>query len=220
MPRQLRIVAASDTHSRHARVAVPDGDIFIHAGDATMGGTVAELIEFNRWLGTLPHRKKIVCAGNHDFLFEKNPSLARTLLTNATYAQDQLVTALGLRIYVSPWQPRFFDWAFNLNRGAEIRRKWDLIPGGLDVLVTHGPPLGILDVSGLTGEHVGCEELRAAVECARPRVHIFGHIHHSYGTLDYNGTRFVNACVCNESYQPLNPPVVIELEARREGDAE
>jgi predicted phosphohydrolase len=212
MLRRLRIVAVSDTHSRHARVAVPDGDIFIHAGDATMGGTVAEVIEFNRWLGTLPHGEKIVCAGNHDLLFEKNPSLARTLLTNATYAQDQLVTALGLRIYVSPWQPRFFDWAFNLNRGDEIKRKWDLIPDDVDVLVTHGPPLGILDVSGLTGEHVGCEELRVAVERVRPRVHVFGHIHHSYGVRDWDGMRFVNACVCNENYQPLNPPVVVELE--------
>jgi predicted phosphohydrolase len=213
MSHKLRIVAASDTHSRHARVQVPDGDIFIHAGDATMRGTVAELIEFNRWLGTLPHPTKVVCAGNHDLLFEKNPSLARTLITNATYAEDQLVTAQGLRMYVSPWQPRFFDWAFNLNRGAEMRRKWDLIPDGLDVLVTHGPPHGILDVSGLTGGHVGCEELRAAVERVRPRLHVFGHIHHGYGVLDWNGTRFVNACTCNESYQPLNPPVVIELEA-------
>jgi len=211
MTRTLRIVSLSDTHSKHNRVQVPDGDILIHAGDATGRGNAAELIEFNRWLGTLPHPHKIVCAGNHDFIFEKNYSLACGLLTNATYAQDELLEVCGLRIYVSPWQPRFFDWAFNLNRGAEIRRKWDVIPSGLDVLVTHGPPFGILDVSGLSGEHVGCEELRAAVERVGPRVHIFGHIHHGYGVMDYNGTRFVNASTCNERYQPLNPPVVTEL---------
>jgi Icc-related predicted phosphoesterase len=63
----------------------------------------------------------------------------------------------------------------------------------------------------MSGEHVGCEELRAAVERVRPRVHIFGHIHHGYGMMDWNGTRFVNASVCNEQYRPVNPPAVTEL---------
>ena len=209
---KIRIVAVSDTHSRHRELVVPDGDILIHAGDATMAGTVRELIEFNAWLGALPHRIKIVCAGNHDWLFEKDPHLARVILTNARYIEDQLTTTLGLRIYVSPWQPRFFDWAFNLDRGEPIRAKWDLIPHELDILVTHGPPYGILDVSGMTGEHVGCEELRRAVERVRPRVHIFGHIHHSYGVMVHEGIKFINASICDEGYQPTHAPIIIDLE--------
>jgi predicted phosphohydrolase len=209
---KIRIVAISDTHSRHHGLAVPDGDILIHAGDATMAGKMTEIIEFNAWLGTLPHRVKLLCAGNHDWLFEKEPGLARVLLTNACYVEDCLVTALGLRIYASPWQPRFFDWAFNLDRGEPLRAKWDVIPHNLDILITHGPPSGILDVSGLTGEHTGCEELRRAVERVRPRVHIFGHIHHSYGVMVYDGIKFVNASICDEGYRPIHDPVVIDLD--------
>jgi predicted phosphohydrolase len=208
----------SDTHSRHSHLNVPDGDILIHAGDATMAGKVAELAAFNQWLGTLSHPVKLVCAGNHDLLFERNPSLARGLMTNATYLQDELIEVMGLRLYFSPWQPRFFDWAFNLDRGPAIRAKWDLIPWPLDVLVTHGPPMGLLDRND-RGEYCGCEELRAAVERGRPRVHIFGHIHESYGVQEQDGIRYVNACNCDERYRPVNPPVVIDLEAavRSEG---
>ncbi|MCI0387474.1 MAG: metallophosphatase domain-containing protein [Acidobacteria bacterium] len=221
MNRKIRIVAISDTHSRHQRINVPEGDILIHAGDVTMAGGVAEIAAFDNWLGTLPHPVKLFCAGNHDLLFERNPALARSLITNATYLQDELIEAMGLRIYFSPWQPRFFDWAFNLDRGAALRAKWDLIPWPLDVLVTHGPPMGILDVND-RGEHCGCEELRPTVERGRPRVHIFGHIHESYGTLDYDGVRYVNASICDGSYRPVNPPVVIDLEVavRSEGRVE
>lgn len=212
MSKKIRIVAISDTHSRHHRLSLPDGDILIHAGDATMVGDLREVIEFNRWLGTLPHPVKLFCAGNHDLLFETDPSFARSLITNATYLQDELVEVMGLRIYAAPWQPRFCDWAFNVDRGAALRAKWDLIPSLLDVLITHGPPMGILDLNPL-GEHVGCEELRAAIERVQPRVHISGHIHQGYGTLDYAGIKFVNACVCDEQYRPVNPPIVIELAA-------
>ena len=210
--RNMRIVAISDTHSRHQHLQIPEGDILIHAGDATMMGTVPEISAFNHWLGALPHPVKIVCAGNHDWLFEKNPALARAMMSNARYLQDQLTTVSGLRIYGSPWQPRFFDWAFNLNRGEQLRAKWDLIPHDLDILITHGPPFGILDFSVSGQEHVGCEELRKAVERVRPRLMIFGHIHHSYGVQEYEGTKFVNACTCNENYQPVNPPIVIDLD--------
>jgi predicted phosphohydrolase len=216
MNRTVRIVAISDTHSRHQQLRVPDGDILVHAGDATMAGKPAEIAAVNEWLGTLPHPVKLVCAGNHDLLFERNPPLARSLLTNATYLQDEPIEVMGLRFYFSPWQPRFFDWAFNLNRGPAIRAKWDLIPHLLDVLVTHGPPMGLLDRND-RGECCGCEELRAAVERVRPRVHIFGHIHESYGVQDYDGIRYVNACTCDERYRPVNPPVVIDLDGSRAG---
>jgi predicted phosphodiesterase len=212
MSRKIRIVAISDTHSWYQQLNVPDADILIHAGDATMSGSVKEIAQFNHWLGTLPHPVKLFCAGNHDLLFERDPYLARSLITNATYLQDGLIKVLGLRIYASPWQPRFFDWAFNLDRGAPIREKWDLIPSLLDILVTHGPPFGILDLTE-RGEYAGCEELRAAIGRVRPRVHIFGHIHSGYGMLEHDGIRFVNACVCDERYRPVNPPIVIELDA-------
>jgi Icc-related predicted phosphoesterase len=211
-----RIVAISDTHSRHQSFGpLPEGDILIHAGDATVQGKFDEVVEFNRWLGTLPYQHKIFVAGNHDFLFEKSPEMARALMSNVTYLQDSFVVIEGLKIYGSPWQPRFFDWAFNLDRGKEIARKWGMIPEDTDVLVTHGPPHGVLDmVSDIwTGkaEAVGCEELLPVVQHIKPRVHIFGHIHADYGQRTEGGTRFVNASNCNEQYQLVNPPIVFDV---------
>ena len=112
---------------------------------------------------------------------------------------------------VAPWQPWFFDWAFNLERGAPIRAKWDRIPAGIDVLVTHGPPAGILDRT-VHGLDVGCADLLDAVRRVRPRVHVFGHIHEAHGTLERDGTRFVNASTCTVRYEATNPAVVLDLE--------
>ncbi len=121
-----RIVAISDTHSRHNQfVDLPEGDILIHAGDATVQGKFDEVVEFNRWLGTLPYKHKIFVAGNHDFLFEKSPEMARALMSNAYYLQDSFVVLEGLKIYGSPWQPRFHDWAFNLDRGERDRAQME-----------------------------------------------------------------------------------------------
>lgn len=205
----MRIVALSDTHGKHDAIAVPDGDLLVHAGDFTGRGREPEIRAFDAWLGRLPHRWKVVIAGNHDFAFERTRE-ARGWITNAIYLQDGLAEVGGLRVWGSPWQPRFFDWAFNLDRGAPLAEKWALVPTGVDVLLTHGPPMGILDVTA-GGEAVGCEALTAALARIRPRLHVFGHIHEAYGTLERDGTRFVNASSCDLSYRPVQAPVVIDL---------
>jgi predicted phosphodiesterase len=212
----VRIVCLSDTHNRHDALRVPEGDVLVHAGDATMHGTAEELEAFDAWLGALPHRHKLVIAGNHDFIFQQRPSAARDLLRSALYLEDSEATIEGLRFWGSPWQPWFFDWAFNLKRGAPLREKWALIPEGIDVLVTHGPPHGILDLVGREAsvrgqEHVGCEELLGAVLRLRPRVHVFGHIHEGYGREARDGIEFVNACNCDRAYRALNAPLVVDL---------
>ena len=100
-----------------------------------------------------------------------------------------------------------------LARGDEIRRKWDLIPEDTDVLITHGPPHGILDLvpSDMSGnyEHAGCEELLLAVKRVKPKLHVFGHIHEGYGVARRARTTFVNACICDAAYRPINEPVII-----------
>ncbi|MDQ4120598.1 MAG: metallophosphatase domain-containing protein [Acidobacteriota bacterium] len=213
-----RIVFLSDTHNCNEQIIVPEGDILIHAGDATNRGQVDEIVAFNQWFSDLPHKHKIFVPGNHDWLFEKRPKYARSLLAaNIIYLQDSTVEIEGLRIYASPWQPRFFDWAFNLNRGSEMAEKWKLIPYDIDVLITHGPPNGILDAvsRGDWVENTGCEELIKRVgEIAafgRLKIHAFGHIHCGYGTAEKFGVRFINASSCDEDYLPTNPPIVVEL---------
>ena len=197
----MKIVCLSDTHMEHEQLAVPDGDVLIHAGDSTYRGAVPELVRVNAWLGTLPHRHKIIIAGNHDWLFETDPSLAESLMTNAIYLRDSATSIAGVKFYGAPWQPWFMDWAFNLQRGAEIKRKWDLIPTDTDVLITHGPPQGILDIvpdyrTGLD-INVGCEELAPAIARVKPKLHIFGHIHEGYGQLERDGVTYINAANCD-----------------------
>lgn len=214
-----RIVCLSDTHGRHDALVIPDGDVVVHAGDMTMGGRTAEVEEFAAWFAGLPHAHKIVIAGNHDWLFERSPTRARNILGNVTYLLDEAVEVAGLRIWGSPWQPWFFDWAFNLRRGVALREKWDLIPADTDVLITHGPPHGFLDSVGRSTafapdgivEHVGCEELLVALDRVQPALHVFGHIHEGYGQARLGETILVNASNCDADYRPVNPPVVVDL---------
>jgi len=213
----MRLVLLSDTHDLHDRIVVPDGDVLIHAGDSTGRGTPEQLAEFAAFFRAQPHAHKIVIAGNHDFGLERQPGLGAELFGDA-YLCDAEANVAGLRIWGSPWQPWFYDWAFNLRRGAPLREKWALIPEGIDVLVTHGPPHGILDRT-IRGDPVGCEELRLAVERVRPRLHVFGHIHEAYGTMHDGTTLFVNASTCTLVYSPDNEPVVVDLDLDRDRPA-
>ena len=215
----MKIVCLSDTHNCNGQIEVPDGDLLIHAGDATIRGTEREVEEFLAWFGGLPHRHKIFVAGNHDWLYERENRRARRLTANfgITYLQDSAIAIEGLKIYGSPWQPRFFDWAFNLSRGAEMAEKWRLIPDDIDILITHGPPHGILDEvpRKYRTENAGCEELRKRVEeiskFDKLKLHIFGHIHCGYGQAEKFGVKFVNASACDEQYEPTQPPIVVDL---------
>lgn len=200
----------SDTHSRHQKLAVPDGDLLIVAGDVTSRGNLAEVEAFDLFLGGLPHRHKIVIAGNHDFCFERTPAEARARITQATYLEDEGCCIEGLQVWGSPWQPWFQNWAFNLRRGAALRARWDLIPVDVDILVTHGPPFGIGDLC-YDGRRVGCEDLLVRVRELQPRLHCFGHIHEAYGVYRDGETTLVNASTCDLRYRPLNPPVVVDF---------
>lgn len=115
--------------------------------------------------------------------------------------------------FSSPWQPEFCAWAFNVKRDSpEIREIWDRIPRDTDILLTHGPPHGILDVTS-SKENVGCRILRERLEKLRVKLHIFGHIHEAYGKeIDrLSSTIFVNASTCNLRYKPIQPPIVVTI---------
>jgi Icc-related predicted phosphoesterase len=196
---KMRIVCISDTHNLHNQLEVPDGDILIHAGDISAIGEREDIINFNLWLGQLPHKYKIVIAGNHDFYFENEPIEAKELLSNAIYLNDSGVEIEGLkratfRIWGSPISPEFHDWAFNRKRGQEIRNHWEKIPENTDILITHCPPFGILDKTN-DGKNEGCKDLLEIVSQIKPRLHIFGHIHEAYGQTKNGETFFINASI-------------------------
>lgn len=196
----MKIIAFSDTHFLHESVHIPDGDVLIHAGDFCGHGTLQEVEHFNEFLGTLPHQHKILIAGNHDWPFEREPNNAKTAITNAVYLQDEQIIIDGIKFYGSPWQPEFFNWAFNLPRGKALLEKWSQVPDDTDVLITHGPPFGIMDMT-MQGLQVGCKNLlKEITHRIRPKVHIFGHIHEEYGLVKKE-TLFVNASSCDEYYK-------------------
>lgn len=215
----MRIVCISDTHGKLAALSVPDGDLLVHAGDATKRGTREELQRFNDDLEGLRDRFRAIVfvPGNHDFLCEHDPEGSAALLPAATVLSDRALTFEGLRLYGSPWQPWFCDWAFNFPRddgGRAAAATWARIPDDVELLVTHGPPRGILDRTA-RGDEAGCPALRARLEALSSlRLHVFGHIHEAYGeTGDAlpRGVRFVNASSCTLRYEPLNAPVVVDL---------
>ncbi|BES73383.1 hypothetical protein RE428_44010 [Marinobacter nanhaiticus D15-8W] len=212
----MRIVSISDTHSMHRQITdIPEGDVLVHAGDCLGRGALSELEDLNDWLGSMPHTHKLLIAGNHDWCFQTEPELARQVLTNATYLEGEGITLEGVKFWGSPYTPRFQNWAFQLDRGPELERHWQQIPGDTDVLITHGPPGGVFDaVMGYGGiERVGCFDLIERIEQLSLRAHIFGHIHEGYGsqTRPRDNVSFVNASICDERYRPINRPITIDL---------
>lgn len=200
---------------------MPPGDILIHAGDSTFKGTEKEIREVGDWLRSLTqYTYKCIISGNHDFGFENNHKNAKACLLgeiedpSLIYLQDSSVTLdIGdrkIKVYGSPWQPWFHDWAFNVQRGSKLEAIWSQIPEDTDLLITHGPPQGILDLCD-HGEQVGCDDLLRRVKQLKLKLHVFGHIHESYGFEEINGTIYANASSCNLRYNPVNLPLVFDI---------
>jgi Icc-related predicted phosphoesterase len=206
----MKLVCLADTHGRHRRVTnVPYGEILIFAGDFTHVNSDAELPDFDDWLESLPHPHKIVIAGNHDWCFESRPMASMKALTAATYLQDGSHTIGGLKLYGSPWQPRFCNWAFNLDRGEALKKKWAKIPADTDILITHGPPANYGDLTS-RGDRMGCQDLADVIKRIKPKVHICGHNHEGYGITNDANTVYINASICTARYAPTNPVIVFD----------
>ena len=215
----MKITFISDTHTMHSQVTedLPGGDLLIHAGDCMNGGyRESELIGFLDWMehDVKGYKHKLFIAGNHDWIFENRPTQARKLVAkfapSVEYLEDEMSCKEDVRIYGSPWQPAFCDWAFNLPRnGEELIEKWNDIPDKIDILVTHGPRYGYLDWAG-SGGNVGCEALDSVILTNPPKIHVCGHVHSGYGYKWDGNTHHINASVLNNSYLYVNKPLNIE----------
>ena len=226
----IRVVCISDTHSiTESLQPIPSGDILVHAGDLTNVGEVKDIVEFNNFMGQLPHPHKIVIAGNHDMLFdggefemkkaywevlrpeENTPQYVRSLLTNCTYLEDSGCEVLGYNIYGTPWQPTFCNWAFNLDTQVEREDKWKLIPDNTHILIVHGPPYGIGDIT-YDHQRTGCVGLLETIQMrVRPLLAVFGHIHEARGAWTDGSTTYLNASSVNIDYKPVFKPIIIDL---------
>jgi Icc-related predicted phosphoesterase len=210
-----KLVLCSDTHELHSRILWPEGDILVHAGDFTMVGRPDKIEEFGYWLRDSPFSTIVIIAGNHDILFQKKPEKAKKLLLKHDkihYLEDTAFRTDGISFYGTPWQPEFgYGWAFTLKEEEELVKKWQNIPADTQILITHGPPAGILDFT-VDRKHAGSASLLAEIsQRIKPRLHIFGHIHEGHGICRVTETIFVNASVCNPNYLPIYSPLVLEL---------
>ncbi len=207
----MKIVCISDTHTKHKEVILPKGDLLIHAGDISWVGSEPQLIDFFKWFDRQAFKHKIFIAGNHDLMFEQNPKQAQSLIPkNIIYLEESCVTIEGLKIYGTPITPYFFNWAFNRYPGQDIEQHTRKIPNDADILISHGPPYGILDANA-KGEHCGCPSLLSKIQEVKPKLLICGHIHEGYGRLKNGKSLFINASLLDHRYDYKNQPVVVEL---------
>lgn len=186
----IQVVCLADSHN--VQPEIPAGDILLHAGDLSRYGTFDEIQSQLKWLSSQPHRWKVVIAGNHDLLLDKDfvavhpdreleqPGKGRDDLQwgDLIYLQNSdIELAVGSRkvkIFGGPLAPRFGNFAFQYDPGEDV---WhEALPRDTDILLTHGPPLGHLDDNGK-----GCRWLLEELWRTKPRLVVFGHIHPGRG---------------------------------------
>lgn len=195
------ILHLSDTHGLHKRLGkLPHADVIIHSGDITFGGNENEVIDFLEWFGSLPHRHKIFIAGNHDdCLYQAS---IEGLPDNIHYLCNEGIMIENTKFY---GVPMFVADCLEGIYEKQIRQ----IPTGTDILITHQPPLGILDFS--KNRHYGNEKLLERIGIVKPKYHFFGHIHQAYGIQKYEETICVNSAVVNENYELVNTPQLFKI---------
>ena len=209
----MNLTIIADTHGIHDEIILKPGTMLIHAGDITEYGTEEEFTDFLMWFSKQPFKYKIFIAGNHDLFLEECTATKRKRLIpkDIIYLQNSGVEIEGLKIWGSPVSPYFLGMAFNVRSGNDIRKIWKKIPHDTDILITHGPPKGMLD------DNFGCEELAHALTIINPKIHCFGHVHGCNGRKKLNKTLFINAALVNrlqpmeQQYFIADKPVLLDL---------
>jgi Icc-related predicted phosphoesterase len=221
IPGEFQCVAVSDLHMTPLSSILKNytGDFLFIGGDHTYLGRDEEM-EFFRaeLLKVRPQfRHCIIINGNHEKGWEFQPEKSRKLAkdTKSIYLENEGVQIDGVSVWGSPATPFFYSWAYNFRRGKDIASIWSKIPDNLDILLTHGPPYGILDsINPVYPDPLGCMDLLQAIEEKRPRIHLFGHIHQIANSSKYTragATDFYNIAIMDEDYKPRHPVTVFTL---------
>lgn len=215
----MKIVATSDTHFVPVQGWIPDGDVFIHAGDLMQDGYPSEWPSRVEWLASLKHKTKIFVCGNHDFHLDVYPGPALQNLRSAGVLvvgrpafRDIVQLPNGMKLLGLPGVANLRNWASNWDASDLIKYVYSFKSERADIVVSHSPIKGILDWSEHDkGGHVGIHEYWTILRDCRPKVWIHGHIHEAYGTTIRDGCEFYNVAMCNRRYEHQNPPMVIDI---------
>lgn len=220
----MLVVCVSDLHENLPEI--PACDLLLIAGDITFGfkGDLVSqqswiINDFKRWCASVPADEVVVVAGNHDQSIAQWGWVPGYM--PCVYLEDEQTEFAGLKIWGTPWQPWFHDWAFNApSRNGEefLAEKFAAIPDDTDIIVCHGPPLGYGDQVGSShaedrsGQpHAGSQALLDAIDRVRPRLVVCGHIHSGYGIYQRGDTAIINAALVNNTYKPVNAPIICKL---------
>lgn len=232
----MKICHISDTHTKHGLIPeIEPCDILIHSGDFTNKGEWYHTVNFLTWFNKQPARYKIFIAGNHDFNFDLSYSKHKKTtyhnpipytqedinnylseFPDIIYLNDSGITIEGLNIWGSPVTPFFYDWAFNRERGGEIKQHWGLIPNNTNVLIVHGPPKGYGDYVVQGNQNVGCEDLLERIkELKELKLACYGHIHSGHGKYvlkhEDKTVTLSNGSVLDEDYMLVYDPLYYNL---------
>ncbi len=206
-----KICVISDTHGQHSQLKIPKCDLLVHCGDFTNLGRAEELISFNTWLGYIKDEigcQVLVSPGNHDMSLQIDYNWAKNFLPEVDYLLvHEYVEIEGLKIFATPYTPTFYNWAFMMDE-EDLVRKFSQIPYGLDVLICHGPPRGVLDRNET--EHVGSWALRQVIEEKQPKYLFCGHIHCNHGAKMWQNTIIINAANADNNYRML-PSIILDI---------
>jgi len=221
----MKVWFISDTHCEHLQLRIPNNiDLVIHCGDESNSGDAyqnePEAKLFFEWYSALDIPTKIFSPGNHSTAIEQG-LIRSSDYPNVKFLIHDQTEWKGLKIFGSPYTPEFYNWSYMKPR-SELEVVWQSIPDDIDILITHGPPKGIRDVTKDfdTGEpvHVGSKSLRTHVETRiKPMVHTFGHIHdekaiQNFGTTSQNGIQFINCSSCDLSGRLKNHGIILDID--------
>jgi Icc-related predicted phosphoesterase len=207
----MKLTIISDTHGQQDKLGRLSGEVLIHCGDMfnMFDQNHEEFDRMDAWLGQQDFDLILCVGGNHDFETQKRSAWVDTPFRNAVYLEGSDYVYKGVRFFGAPWIPDLRGQAFFTMEEA-LPQKWAHIPDNADVVITHTPPAGVLDVSS-RGLKLGCPHLRTAINRIQPAIHCFGHVHASSGVHKDGNTTFVNAALVNSQYQLKHPPYEVEL---------
>jgi len=201
----------SDTHRKHREVTIPHCDILIHCGDfcSFQRAEIPTLDDADSWFAESPANQVVCIGGNHDFALQHR----EFEFSHARFLEDELVEIDGLRIYGTPWCPYLSGFAYYAT-SDELLEHWKQIPSGIDILITHTPPFGLLDLPTSGTINLGCPHLREELKRIRPRLHVFGHVHASHGILETSGTLYINAAIVGgPDFDVRHRPTTIKVDS-------
>lgn len=219
----MRICCISDMHGQ-LHFSVKESDLLLIAGDilpawdrqSSYAIQANFLLEsFYPWVKEQPVKEVVMIAGNHDWIFDGMMRMVPPMPKNIHYLLDEDIEIMGLKIYGTPQQPIFNDWAFN-QTPERLEMYYSQIPDGLDILLTHSAPYKIMDKVDFPNfkSHEGSKILKKRISEVKPKYVVFGHFHGQYGVekKDYMGNiTFVNCSLVNEAYEMVKKPIYLEL---------